>query len=90
MEAVALTKSNALAFMSLVGHGPWRSAGRRTRRDGAGTAAVISPVGKISYKGLEYVIGSEAGPWSTKLYQTLTGIQTGKLPDKHGWVYKVI
>ena len=56
---------------------------------GAGTAAVISPVGKISYKGLEYVIGSEAGPWSTKLYQTLTGIQTGKLPDKHGWVYKV-
>ena len=56
---------------------------------GAGTAAVISPVGKISYKGQEYVIGSEAGPWSTKLYQTLTGIQTGKLPDKHDWVYKV-
>jgi branched-chain amino acid aminotransferase len=56
---------------------------------GAGTAAVISPVGKISYKGQEFVIGNESGPWSKKLFDTLTGIQTGKLPDKHDWVYKV-
>ena len=56
---------------------------------GAGTAAVISPVGKISYKGQEYLVGNQAGPWSNKLYQTLVGIQTGRLPDKHGWVYQV-
>lgn len=56
---------------------------------GAGTAAVISPVGKINYKGQEYLVGNQAGPWSKKLYDTLTGIQTGKLPDKHGWVYQV-
>lgn len=56
---------------------------------GAGTAAVISPVGKISFKGQEYIVGKKAGPWSKKLYDTLTGIQNGKLPDKHGWVYQV-
>ncbi|MDI6739134.1 MAG: branched-chain amino acid aminotransferase [Candidatus Edwardsbacteria bacterium] len=56
---------------------------------GSGTAAVISPVGKISYKGQEYVIGGESGPWARKLYETLTGIQTGRLPDKYGWVHKL-
>jgi branched-chain amino acid aminotransferase len=56
---------------------------------GAGTAAVVSPVSKISYKGQEYVIGKKAGPWAKKFFETLTGIQTGKLPDKRGWVYQV-
>ncbi|MDO9391259.1 MAG: branched-chain amino acid aminotransferase [bacterium] len=56
---------------------------------GAGTAAVVSPVGKLSYKGQEYVVGKKAGPWSKKFFDTLTGIQTGKLPDKHGWVHQV-
>ncbi|MBI4727819.1 branched-chain amino acid aminotransferase [candidate division TA06 bacterium] len=55
----------------------------------AGTAAVISPVGKINYKGQEYVVGKKAGPWAKKFFETLTGIQTGRLPDKHGWVYPV-
>jgi len=56
---------------------------------GAGTAAVVSPVNKISYKGQEYLVGKKAGPWAKKFFETLTGIQTGKLPDKRGWVYQV-
>ncbi len=54
-----------------------------------GTAAVITPVGKIfdpqTNKIYTYCNG-EAGPVSTKLYQQLRGIQYGDIVDKHGWV----
>jgi len=56
---------------------------------GAGTAAVVSPVGKIGYKDEVHVISETAGPWSQKIFDTLTGIQYGKLADKYGWVYKI-
>lgn len=57
---------------------------------GAGTAAVISPVGKLCYKDKEYVINkNETGPWSQKFFDTLTGIQSGDLEDKYGWVHVV-
>lgn len=57
---------------------------------GAGTAAVISPVGIISYKDKEYTINNnETGPWSQKFFDTLTGIQYGELEDKYNWVHKV-
>jgi branched-chain amino acid aminotransferase len=56
---------------------------------GAGTAAVISPVGKICYKGQEYTVGEEPGVWSQKFFDTLTGIQTGQLDDKYGWVHRI-
>ena len=57
---------------------------------GTGTAAVISPVGKLRYKDEVMTIGGgETGPLSMKLYETITGIQTGKLPDNKGWRVKV-
>jgi branched-chain amino acid aminotransferase len=57
---------------------------------GAGTAAVISPVGKIGYRGKDHVINdNKTGPWAQKLFDTLTGIQYGKLEDKHNWVHVV-
>ena len=57
---------------------------------GTGTAAVISPVGKLRYKDEVMTIGNgETGPLSMKLYETITGIQTGKLPDTMGWRVKV-
>ena len=57
---------------------------------GTGTAAVISPVGKLRYKDEVMTIGDGAtGPLSMKLYETITGIQTGKLPDTMGWRVKV-
>ena len=57
-----------------------------------GTAAVISPVGKIVDHGKEicFPSGMEAmGPVTQKLYETLTGIQMGKLEAPEGWL-KVI
>ena len=53
---------------------------------GTGTAAVISPVGKLRYKDDVMTIGSgEIGQLSQKLYDTVTGIQTGKTADNFGW-----
>lgn len=65
-------------------------SGKVTEIFGAGTAAVISPVGKLNYKGKEYVVNdNKTGPWSQKFFDTLTGIQYGELEDKYNWVYKV-
>ncbi len=52
-----------------------------------GTAAVISPISYIDdpERGIRYDFGTEPGPWSTKLYNTLRGIQYGIVEDKHGW-----
>jgi branched-chain amino acid aminotransferase len=57
-----------------------------------GTAAVISPVGKINDHGKEICFPSgmdEMGPQIKKLYDTLTGIQMGHIEGPEGWV-KVI
>ena len=57
---------------------------------GTGTAAVISPVGKLRYMDDVMTIGDgQTGPVSLKLYETITGIQLGKLPDEMGWRVKV-
>ena len=57
---------------------------------GTGTAAVISPVGMMEYKGTDYVVnGGEMGEITKWLYDTITGIQTGRLPDPFGWVVKL-
>jgi branched-chain amino acid aminotransferase len=57
---------------------------------GAGTAAVISPVGKIAFRGQDHVVnGNQTGKWAQKFFDTLTGIQYGEIADKHGWVYRV-
>jgi branched-chain amino acid aminotransferase len=57
---------------------------------GTGTAAVISPVGHFSYKDKLYEVGGgKMGAVSKSLYDELTGIQTGVLEDKFGWVVKL-
>ena len=53
---------------------------------GTGTAAVISPVGKLRYVDeVMDINGGKIGELSQKLYDTITGIQTGKLEDEFGW-----
>ena len=53
---------------------------------GTGTAAVISPVGVLKYEDREIVINNnETGKITQHLYDQYTGIQSGKLEDKHGW-----
>ena len=57
-----------------------------------GTAAVISPVGKINDHGREICFPSgmeEMGPVTKKLYDTLTGIQMGRLEAPEGWVHEI-
>ena len=64
--------------------------GRLEEAWGCGTAAVVSPIGRLMYKDVEYVIGEEKiGEVTQKLYDTLTGIQWGKLPDTNGWICKI-
>ena len=58
-----------------------------------GTAAVISPIGKIVDHGKEICIPSgmeEMGPVTKKLYDTLTGIQMGKIEAPEGWVKQIL
>ncbi|HIU80826.1 MAG TPA: branched-chain amino acid aminotransferase [Candidatus Coproplasma excrementipullorum] len=57
-----------------------------------GTAAVISPVGKIYDHGKEVCFPSgmtEMGPVTKKLYDTLTGIQMGRIPAPEGWIREI-
>ncbi len=53
-----------------------------------GTAAVITPIGSITFRDRKVVYSSdgEAGPCCTALYQRLTAIQVGDESDKYGWV----
>ena len=57
-----------------------------------GTAAVISPVGKINDHGREIAFPSgmdEMGPTLKKLYDTLTGIQMGRIEGPEGWIHEI-
>ena len=57
-----------------------------------GTAAVISPVGKINDHGKEICFPSgmdDMGPVTKKLYETLTGIQMGRLEAPKGWIHVI-
>ncbi len=65
--------------------------GRLTEIFGTGTAAVISPVDRLGDGDADYIIGKkgECGPIAKMLFETLPGIQTGRLPDEFGWVEKL-
>ena len=57
-----------------------------------GTAAVISPIGKINDHGKEILLPSgmeEMGPVLSKLRETLTGIQMGEIEAPEGWIYEI-
>ncbi|HEY6873810.1 MAG TPA: branched-chain amino acid aminotransferase [Geobacteraceae bacterium] len=65
-------------------------AGRVTEAFGSGTAAVITPVGHLSYRGDLLQVGDGGvGRLTQKLYDTLTGIQYGRIADPFGWIRKI-
>ncbi|MGE5598957.1 MAG: branched-chain amino acid aminotransferase [Bacteroidota bacterium] len=64
--------------------------GSLTEAFGAGTAAVIAPVGSLHYRGRDYQItGDRVGEVSQRLYDELVGIQYGRRPDPFGWVREI-
>lgn len=75
-----------LEFDRVLGLGAYTSDGPADEVFCMGTAAAISPIGKISWHGKEFVFRSgETGPMSQKFYDAIDGIQTGRLPDSFGW-----
>ncbi len=57
---------------------------------GCGTAAVISPIGELCYKDKKYTVnGGKIGEVTHYLYDTLTGIQWGRLKDDFGWTVPI-
>ncbi len=64
--------------------------GKLTEAFGTGTAAVISPIGELCYKGEKAVINDfKTGELTQKLYDTLTGIQWGTVEDPFGWIVEI-
>ena len=64
--------------------------GRLEEAWGTGTAAVVSPIGKLMYEDVEYEVnGGKIGETTQFLYDTLTGIQWGKIEDVNDWIVKV-
>ena len=67
-----------------------QKAGTFEESFGTGTAAVISPVGELNWKGNSIILNNgKIGEISQKLYDTLTGIQYGRLDDPFGWRVKI-
>ncbi len=66
-------------------------SGEITEVFGCGTAAIISPVGRVKGRDREWTIGDgEPGEISMRLRQELVGIQYGTRPDPYGWVHKIV
>ena len=61
--------------------------GRMTEAFACGTAAVITPIGRVKSKHSDWIVnGGETGPVAAKLRETLLNIQHGLAPDTHGWM----
>lgn len=57
---------------------------------GCGTAAVIAPVGKFGFRDQEYLINNnQVGPVARQLYQELTDMQYGRIPDRFNWIHTI-
>ncbi len=64
------------------------ASGAITEVFACGTAAVITPVGAVKSPRAEWTVGDGSpGPISMQLREQLTGIQTGRLADEHGWMH---
>lgn len=55
-----------------------------------GTAAVITPIATLKWRGGSVSAGADPGPVSTTLRQHLLDIQYGRRPDSHGWLHRLV
>ena len=66
------------------------AAGKLDEAFGTGTAAVISPIGEFNWNGNAIIVNNgKIGEVASKVYDTITGIQSGNLEDTYGWTQKV-
>ena len=67
----------------------WRegvASGEITEVFACGTAAVVTPLGRLAWDGGEVVMGTEPGEVTMRVRQALLDIQHGRTPDTHGWL----
>ena len=65
-------------------------SGALTEAWGTGTAAVVSPIGELGFRGEKFVVGGgKIGKLTQSLYDELTAIQWGKEADPFGWTVVV-
>jgi branched-chain amino acid aminotransferase len=65
-------------------------SGEITEVFGCGTAAAISPVGRLAYKGRDYVVNdNKSGPVARRLFEELTAIQYGTTEDPFSWIHSI-
>jgi branched-chain amino acid aminotransferase len=78
---------------SMLSAAQWRAdteSSQITEVFACGTAAVITPVGKVKSDGAEWVVGDGgAGPVTLRLREALLGIQHGTAPDPYGWIHPI-
>jgi len=71
----------------------WRAdaqSGRLVEAFACGTAAVVTPIGRVADGDVQWTIGSGGtGPVTDRLHQALTAIQRGTAPDPHGWRHRL-
>ncbi|HEY2552898.1 MAG TPA: branched-chain amino acid aminotransferase [Streptosporangiaceae bacterium] len=67
------------------------ASGEITEVFACGTAAVVRPVGVVRAADREWTVGDgKPGPVTMRLREQLLGVQFGHLPDRHGWIHKII
>lgn len=71
----------------------WRegvASGEITEVFACGTAAVVTPVGTLKWKGGEVQGSTETGPLTAQIRQSLVDLQYGRAADEFGWMHRVI
>ena len=77
-----------LDFAELAG---WIRSGAVTEMFAAGTAAVITPIGELRARGGSWTVADGgSGQTTLSLREELTGIQYGRVPDRHGWLTRLV
>jgi branched-chain amino acid aminotransferase len=65
------------------------ASGEITEVFACGTAAVITPLGRLTWDGGELAIGESAGPVTMSLRHTLLDLQYGRAEDTRGWLHRI-
>lgn len=73
--------------------GEWRdgvTSGEITEVFACGTAAVVTPLGRLAWDGGEVVMGDRPGPVTQEIRSALLDIQYGRAQDRHGWMHRIV